>query len=125
MLSRNVCLLALAAVLGCATSGASGPPRSRSLITSKEVAASRATTAYGVVEQLRPLWVRSHGATSINAPGSQYATVYVNEQRYGDLTSLRNIPSEQVVEIRYFSAAESVTRFGPGNSGGVIEVKMR
>lgn len=120
-------LLATAAVLGCASTGStSGLPRGdRSLITNQEIAGSRVTTAYGAVEQMRPLWLHSHGPTSVNMPGSQYATVYVNKQRYGDLSTLRSIPAEQVVEIRYYGAAESVTRFGAENTGGVIEVKMR
>jgi hypothetical protein len=125
---RYTYLLAIAAFLGCASGGgtSSGLPRGdRSLITNEEMARSRVTTAYGAVEQMRPLWLHSHGPTSVNMPGSQYATVYVNKQRYGDLTTLRSIPAEQAVEIRYYSPAESVTRFGAENTGGVIEVRMR
>ena len=127
MSGRYFYLLALAAVLGCASSGSrSGlPPSSRSLITNEEVARSRATTAYGAVEQMRPLWLRSHGQTSLNMPSSQFATVFVNKQRYGDITTLRSIPVDQVVEIRYYSPAESVTRFGADNISGVIEVIRR
>ena len=120
-------LLAIAAVLACASSGSKSgmPPTSRSLITNEEIARSRAMTAYGAVEQMRPLWLRSHGQTSLNMPSSQYATVYINKQRYGDITTLRSIPVDQVLEIRYYSPAESVTRFGAENTGGVIEVTRR
>ena len=127
MSGRYFYLLAIAAVLGCASSGTKSglPPSSRSLITNEEIARSRATTAYGAVEQMRPLWLRSHGQTSVSMPGSQYANVYINKQRYGDLTSLRSIPVDQVLEIRYYSPAESVTRFGAENVSGVIEVTRR
>ena len=120
-------LLAIAAVLACASSGSKSgmPPTSRSLITNEEIARSRATTAYGAVEQMRPLWLRSHGQTSLNMPSSQYATVYINKQRYGDITSLQSIPVDQVLEIRYYTPAESVTRFGADNVSGVIEVLRR
>jgi hypothetical protein len=119
-------LLATAGLLGCATApGTSGVPSDRNLITSEQVTNSRVTTAYGAVEQMRPLWLRSHGQTSINSPASQYATVYVNGQRYGELTTLRSIAAEQVIEIRYYTASESLKRFGAENSGGVIEVRMR
>jgi hypothetical protein len=74
---------------------------------------------------MRPLWLRSHGQTSVNMPSSQYATVFINKQRYGDITTLRSIPVDQVLEIRYYSPAESVTRFGAENTGGVIEVTRR
>ena len=127
MPGRYFYLLATAAVLGCASSGSKSglPPTSRSLITNEEIARSRATTAYGAVEQMRPLWLRSHGQTSVSMPGSQYANVYINKQRFGDITSLRSIPIDQVVEIRYYSPAESVTRFGADNVSGVIEVLRR
>lgn len=127
MPGRYFYLLAIAAVLGCASSGSKSglPPSSRSLITNEEIAGSRATTAYGAVEQMRPLWLRSHGQTSVSMPGSQYANVYINKQRYGDITSLRSIPVDQVLEIRYYSPAESVTRFGADNVSGVIEVTRR
>jgi len=58
-------------------------------------------------------------------PSSQFATVFVNKQRYGDITTLRSIPVDQVLEIRYYSPAESVTRFGAENTGGVIDVTRR
>ena len=127
MPGRHLYLLATAAVLGCATTGSKSgvPPTSRSLITNEEIARSRATTAYGAVEQMRPLWLRSHGQTSLNMPSSQYATVYINKQRYGDITTLRSIPVDQVLEIRYYTPAESVTRFGADNVSGVIEVLRR
>jgi hypothetical protein len=127
MAGRYFYLLAIAAVLGCASSGSKSglPPSSRSLITNEEIARSRATTAYGAVEQMRPLWLRSHGQTSMSMPGSQYANVYINKQRYGDITTLRSIPVDQVLEIRYYSPAESVTRFGAENVSGVIEVTRR
>ena len=127
MPGRFFFLLAIAGVLGCASTGSKSgvPPSSRSLITNEEIARSRATTAYGAVEQMRPLWLRSHGQTSVSMPGSQYANVYINKQRFGDITSLRSIPVDQVLEIRYYSPAESVTRFGAENVSGVIEVLRR
>ena len=127
MSGRYLYLLATASVLGCATTGSKSgvPPTSRSLITNEEIARSRATTAYGAVEQMRPLWLRSHGQTSVNMPSSQFANVYINKQRYGDLTTLRSIPVDQILEIRYYSPAESVTRFGAENVSGVIEVTRR
>ena len=127
MSGRYLYLLATASVLGCATTGSKSgmPPTSRSLITNEEIARSRATTAYGAVEQMRPLWLRSHGQTSVNMVSSQYATVFVNKQRYVDITSLQSIPVDQVLEIRYYTPAESVTRFGADNVSGVIEVLRR
>jgi len=122
---RHVYLLATAAVLGCASAASSGAPRNRNIVTVEEIAGARVTNAYDAVERLRPLWLRSHGPTSINTPGTQYATVYVDGQRYGELSTLRGLNSDMIAEIRYYSGAEGSTRFGLSNVGGVIEVKMK
>ena len=122
---RHIYLLATVAVLACASAGSSGAPRDRNIVTWEEIAAAHVTNAYEAIERLRPLWLRSHGPTSINTPGTQFATVYVDGQRYGELTTLHNLNSEQIAVIHYYSGAEGSTRFGLSNVGGVIEVKMK
>lgn len=123
---RYLYLIAVAAVLGCAAaSGTSGTPRNSSVITEQEIAAAHVSTAYDAVERLRPLYLRSRGTTSINTPGTEYASVYVDGQRHGDLSSLRNILADQVREIRYYNGPEGAARFGLQNTGGVIEVRMK
>ncbi len=110
---RYLYLIAVPAVLGCATaSGTSGTRRDSSLITEQEIAAANVTTAYDAIERLRPLYLHSHGQTSINTRGTQYASVYVDGQRYGDLSSLRNLLANQVREIRYYKGPEAGARFG-------------
>jgi hypothetical protein len=125
MSARCLYALMVVAVLGCASASTSGTPRNRSLITDEEIAAAHVTSAYDAVERLRPLWLRSHGETSINTPGTQYANVYVDGQRYGDLSTLRNLLAGQIAEMRYYSGPEGATKFGLQNSGGVIEVKLK
>ena len=124
---RHLYLIALAAVLGCAAagSGSSGARREPNLITEQEIAGARVSNAYDAVERLRPLFLRSRGKTSITTPGTQYATVYVDGVRYGDLSSLRNIQVNHVLEIRYYNGAEAGSRFGLQNTAGVIEVKTK
>ena len=124
---RYVYLIALAAVIGCASagSGSSGSRRDSNLITAEDIAGIPATNAYEAVERLRPLFLRSRGKTSINTPNTQYPTVYVDGVRYGDIYSLRNILAPHVHDIRFYNGAESGARFGLQNTAGVIEVKMK
>jgi hypothetical protein len=125
MSARFFYAIAAAAVLGCASAGTSGAPPNRSLITDEEIAAAHVTSAYDAVERLRPLWLRSHGETSIVRQGTEYANVYVDGQRYGDLSSLRGLQAMHVLEMRYYNGPEGATKFGLQNSGGVIEVKLK
>lgn len=126
MPARIVYAFAVAVLLGCVSSPPStGAPRNRSLITEGEIADARVTNAFDAVERLRPLWLRSHGKTSINSPGTGYANVYVDGQRYGDLSTLRNLQVIQIAEIRYYNGPEGSARFGLQNTSGVIEVKMK
>ena len=124
---RYVYLIALAAVIGCASagSGSSGSRRDSNLITAEDIAGIPATNAYEAVERLRPLFLRSRGKTSINTPNTQYPTVYVDGVRYGDIYSLRNILAPHVHDIRFYNGAEAGARFGLQNTAGVIEVKMK
>ncbi len=125
MAVRYVYAIAVAALLGCASAGSSGAPRNRSIITEEEIATAHVTSAFDAVERLRPLWLRSHGEMSINTPGTAYANVYVDGQRYGDLNTLRNLLANQIGEIRYYNGPEGASKFGLQNTAGVIEVKMK
>ena len=96
------------------------------LITQEEIEASRAPTAYEVIQKLRANFLTYRGETSFDKNKSQpYPTVYVDGQEYGSVTMLRNIPSSQVATIRLYRAWEATTKFGTGNMGGVIAVTTR
>jgi hypothetical protein len=126
--------MAVAAIMGCAaasgTSGTLNPPaasRKTNILTFDEIAAAHAdvTTAYDAIARLRPNWLASHGVTSTIGGGTdtEYATVFVDGQAFGDLNSLHNIPAYHVGEFRYYSITEAGARYGlRGGSSGVIEV---
>ena len=119
-------LAAVAAIVGCATTGRSAAAsHSGSLLTSEEIAATHAdvTSAYDAVARLRPNWLASHGVTTAQSGSTQYASVFVDGQPYGDLNSLRTIPAFNVGNIRYYNITEAGARFGlRGGSSGVIDV---
>jgi outer membrane cobalamin receptor len=96
------------------------------LITQDEIEASRAPTAYEVIQKLRANFLTYRGETSFDRSKSQpYPTVYVDGQEYGSVAMLRNIPASQVATIRLYRAWEATTKFGTGNMGGVIAVTTR
>jgi hypothetical protein len=125
-------LLAVAAVMACASTSTSdspstGKPRGSGPLTAEELAAAHAdiTTAYDAVARLRPNWLVSHGTTSL-VPGSEFAVVFVDGQQYGTLDSLRQIQAYQVGDIRYYDVTQAGARFGlRAGGGGAIEVKMK
>ncbi len=123
----NFLVGALAASIACATTGttAAGVRHDSNLITEQEVTASNAANAYEVISRVRPTFLRSRGRTSVNLATSDYPTVYVNGQQYGDISSLRNIVASQIREIRYYSASDAATKYGTQGSSGAIEITMK
>ncbi|MFL5466026.1 MAG: hypothetical protein ACJ79N_03065 [Gemmatimonadaceae bacterium] len=130
MTNKYLYLAAAAAVIGCATTaGQSATPRRGTLLTAEEIANAHAdiNTAYDAIARLRPNWLAAHGVTSsMSSAGTEYAEVFVDGQRYGDLNSLRNIPAYHVGDIRYYDVTQAGAKFGlRGGGSGVIEVTMK
>jgi hypothetical protein len=119
-------VLTLAVTLACA---ASGPPgrtgRDSTTIAADEIEASHESNAYDAVAKLRPGFLRSRGRTTINSGASEYPSVFVDGQFYGDLSSLRTIIAPQVKQIHYYNGPDAVTRFGMQYGSGAIEVTTR
>ena len=134
---KHLYIMGVAAIIGCAT--ASGTPRGSdtslsgrrsNFLTAEEITNAHAdiNTAYDAIARLRPNWLAPHGVTSgvDNGAGTEYALVFVDGQRYGDLNSLRAIPAYHVGDIRYYNITEAGARFGiHGGSSGAIEVRMQ
>ena len=112
-------------VLGAACSRAA-PNRSTGsaqLITAKEIAESQALNGYDAVQKLRSNFLTNRGKTSIvDRDAPQTPTVYLDGMQFGPVTSLRNIPANQIATIRLYRAWEASTKFGAQNVAGVIEV---
>ena len=121
-------LIAVAITLACASASPSatgGTPRRATILTADEIAEAHAdnASAYDAVARLRPNWLVAHG---VAAQGSEYAAVFFDGQRYGDLASLRNIPASHVGDIRYYDITQAGGTFGvKGDTGGVIEVRSK
>jgi hypothetical protein len=124
---RFVYVLAAAMTVACASSGApsSGIERKSNVISEQEIAETHASNAYEVINRARPTFLRSRGRSTISAGTSEFASVYLDGQAYGNIGTLKNIPAQQIREIRYYSASDAVTKFGMQSGSGVIEVRTK
>jgi outer membrane receptor for ferrienterochelin and colicin len=114
-------LLVMTAGCGAARAGA---PASGDVITADELGTVRVSTAYEIIERLRPAFLRGRGQVSLD-PTAQYPVVYVDGMRQGGPEILRRVAAQDVGEIRYIRARDATTRYGTGHTGGVIEVTTR
>jgi hypothetical protein len=129
-------LAAVAVAIACApppstydvTDTPTSAPRWAEVLTAEEITNTKAeeVTAYEAVSRLRPNWLAAHGVTSFSKQGTAYATVYMDDQKYGDLNMLKNFKAFQVAEMRYYDFTQAGARFGvAAGNGGVIEVRSK
>jgi len=129
----SLAALAAAAIMGACASGSGGSSSSSAprtdayVITAAEIANVGATDAYEAVQKLRPNFLRERGQTSLSDPASTDVTpnVYLNDTKMGDISALRDIPTDNIVTIKYWNDKEAQARFGVGNVSGVIQVTTR
>jgi hypothetical protein len=127
----------LALTMACASGGNSsraaiGPRKEQNLIGRSELAETAATNAYDAINTLRPQWFRNVGRVTLtmpagsgNSPGAQTRTpvVYFDQRPYGpDLTILRTVAINSILELRFLSPSEAQMKWGEGLLGGVIQV---
>ena len=115
-------------LLGCKSKSLSPLVSSNpDVISNEEIVAyaSNTSTAYDIVKKLRGNWFSHRGKTSLIGTSNADPTVYVDEQSYGPLSSLRTIPASQVTQIRIYRSWEATTKYGTGNMGGVIAVNTK
>jgi hypothetical protein len=121
-------VLALGFVVLAATSL---PAQRRSdVITAEEIERARPTvsTAYDVVQSLRPRWLRAREAILTGKPDDPVEAVplhvYLNDVEAGGPDYLKTILAEHLQELRWLSANQASSRFGP-TRGPAIVVTLR
>jgi hypothetical protein len=125
---RVFSVLVAAVVMACASAGPGTTSVSASdanIITAAQISASQQTNAYDVVSRLRPNFLKSRGRTTIYGQGSDYASVFLDGQSFGDLGSLRNIASSQIRSIKFIRGTDAVTVYGMQYGAGVIDVRTK
>ena len=105
---------------------AAGGPRNRNVISYEEFASTDATTAFEIVQRLRGEFLNStRGKVTLYGSTRPTPVVYVDHEFYGQIELLRQIPANDVFEIRLYRSWEAVMKFGADKSAGVIEVVTR
>jgi len=99
----------------------------RNLITYEEIKATKMPgwSAWDLIAQTRPNFLRSRGATSLRDPTPVRAVIYVDGVMYGKLESLHSLNIEEIREIEFISAGDATTRFGTDHLGGAILIRTR
>jgi hypothetical protein len=95
------------------------------VITSEELAKVAHSDLYAAINQLRPAYLVTRGASSFGNGAAEVVQVYVDGVRRGDLQVLRQINAIDVKEVRHLSATEATQRFGTGNTMGAIVVTRK
>lgn len=95
------------------------------IITQDEVVSSGGNSAYDVIKKIHGNFLSYRGRTSITDTTTAMPMVFMDDQFYGPLAVLRNIPAIQISEIRLYRAWEATFKYGSGLPGGAISIKTR
>ena len=138
-ISRHM-FVSLAALAFASAAGAQNPGKKNSdVILREELQGAQGSNAYELVQSLRPQWLRERGHETIrtqqverpNGRGRiEVATtsaepallVYINDSRFGDVDSLRDIPATGLGSLEFISPTKATLRWGSGHTKGVIVV---
>ena len=99
-------------VAGCASSGVVPSTQSSSeYVTSVEIAATNANTAYDLVNRLRPSWLRRGGVSRMagGRMASQITLVYLDGNRMGDAEALKSITAIGINSMQWLDASRAQT----------------
>jgi hypothetical protein len=125
--TRLVMVVASGLLLACARPKLGpGEIGNSQLITEDEITDSRTSNAFDAIHKLRANFLTYRGETSFDRSRSTpYPTVYLDGQEFGPISTLRNVPTEEIASIRLYRSWEATTKFGTGNMGGVIAITTK
>ena len=111
----------------CASAGAPAPRLGDpDIITREEIEESTAPTAYDLVLNLRPQWLRTRGISTLSqAAGAEDIVVYMDNARMGLRDAMRRIPLGAVQYLEFFNAREATYRWGGGHLHGAILISTQ
>lgn len=129
-----LCLaMAVSPILGtaCASGAASKVSESsRDKVTSVEINATPASSAYDLVNRLRPHWLRQGGTSSIGGGSIRglVTLVYLDGNRVGTIDALRSISSTGIRSMEWIPATRAavvLTDVGSDAINGAISLRTR
>jgi transposase InsO family protein len=104
-------------------------PRSASVRTlgRRDIAPYEGRPLAEALAQLRPDWLRFDPSARIKGEGRERPALYVNDIASGDITGLKTVASDAVVDVRLLSMSEAWARYGPSCRcpAGAILVRTR
>jgi hypothetical protein len=113
-------LIVVTATAACAGSARRTPLR-HDVISASEIALEQASTAYDLVERLRPFYLRGRTV----GVGDARPLVFRDDVLLGEISMLRGIPAREVLEIRYVRGEEMLVRQQEASGRRVILVVTR
>ena len=107
-------------------SEAAAQRKDRDVITREEIlnSAQKSQDLYVMIRGLRPHFLlppRGIRSASVRPPP---AVLYVNGNRMGELTLLRQIVASDVHEVRYLDPGKAENEFGIRHAGGAVMVTL-
>ncbi len=123
-----LCLVVGPLVVGLAARASGGQGSARASggtepIRADELRRTSAGDLLSAIRMLRSGFLSTRGRTSIQRSEETEPAVYVDDRPFGDLSMLRDIPLNTVIEVRYLSATQAQERWGSdGHSAGGILV---
>ncbi len=109
-------------VLTMAACASPGTPRASrpnpDLITRAEIEEAGPSSAYDLIQKLRPTWLRKRGNTSFTQDTD--LVVYLDGTRMGNRDALRNVSTNYIQSIEYLDSRRATNRFGTGHVAGAI-----
>ena len=114
-------------LVSCGAAGVgSGRTGDLNIIPRDEIVTSNATTAYQLVQSLRPQWLVGRGITTLaQAAGAEDIVIYLDNARLGNRETMRRIALGPVQYLRFFRAPEATQRWGGGHLHGAILISTR
>lgn len=88
-------------------------------ITAADIAAAGVATAYEAVDRLHRTWFRDQ------LSGKPVAVYGDDNQLLGDAESLRQIPAQDVAELRYLDGRTASLRWPSATGGAIVVVRQR
>ena len=126
LVRRSLVVCALLTVAACAGAGKRSPdaarPRTRTdLITPVEIQSAQWASAYDLVNNLRPQWLRSRGPDTIRGrPGE--VQVVLDGVRLGGVGALRSLPASGISFLQFYDGITAAARWGAGFGNGAIYI---
>jgi hypothetical protein len=108
-----------------ATPGGTLPPvvaGDRSVLLREQILGVSADNAWDVIRLLRPEWLNARPPTRLGELDEETVPVYLDDFRYGDIDSLRQLQVHNIDLIRFVPASVATARWGVGHPAGVIQV---